>query len=68
LHQRIAAQVKARLEAKGKSTEGVETFEEFYGILKAEAAVLQREFQPQLRNGIKIAIDLVNQDKKDTIL
>ncbi|MFK7798744.1 MAG: hypothetical protein AB8E82_14940 [Aureispira sp.] len=68
LHQKIAAQVKAKLEAKGKSTEGVETFEEFYGILKTEATVLQREFQPQLRNGIKIAIDLVNkvqQDKKD---
>ena len=68
LHQKIAAQVKARLEAKGKSTEGVETFEEFYGILKTEAAVLQREFQPQLRNGIKITIDLINQvqqDKKD---
>ncbi|MFK7798742.1 MAG: hypothetical protein AB8E82_14930 [Aureispira sp.] len=68
LHQKIAAKVKERLEAKGKSTEGVETFEEFYGILKAEATVLQREFQPQLRNGIKIAVELINQvqqDKKD---
>jgi len=26
LHVRIAAEVKAQLEAKGKSTEGVETF------------------------------------------
>jgi len=68
LHERIAAEVKAKLEAKGKSTEGVETFEEFYGLLQSEAMMLQKKYQPQLRKGIKIAVDLVNsvqQDKKD---
>jgi hypothetical protein len=59
LHQRIAAEVKRRLEAKGQSTEGVETFEAFYELLRAEAGRLQREFQPQLREGINIAVELV---------
>ncbi len=45
LHQRIAAEVKRKLEAKGQSTEGVETFEAFYEMLRVEAAQLQREFQ-----------------------
>ena len=57
LHERIAAEVKAQLEAKGKSTEGVETLEEFYGFLKSEALLLQKKYQPQLREGIKIAVD-----------
>jgi hypothetical protein len=65
LHERIAAEVKAQLEAKGKSTEGVETFEEFYGLLQSEAVMLQKKYQPQLRNGIKIAVDLVNSVKED---
>jgi hypothetical protein len=53
------------LEAKGKSTEGVETFEEFYGLLQSEAVMLQKKYQPQLRDGIKIAVDLVNSVKED---
>jgi hypothetical protein len=65
LHQRIGAEVKAQLEAKGKSTEGVETFEEFYGLLQSEAVMLQKKYQPQLRDGIKIAVDLVNSVKED---
>jgi hypothetical protein len=67
LHERIAAEVKAQLEAKGKSTEGVETFEEFYGLLRSEAVVLQKKYQPQLRDGIKIAVDLVNSVKEDKV-
>lgn len=54
------AQVKAKLEAKGKSSEGVETFKAFYELIKQEASKLQQAYQPQLRNGIKIAVDLVN--------
>lgn len=65
LHERIAAEVKAQLEAKGKSTEGVETFEEFYTLLQSEAVMLQKKYQPQLRKGIKIAVDLVNSVKED---
>jgi len=65
LHVRIAAEVKAQLEAKGKSTEGVETFEEFYGLLQSEAIMLQKKYQPALRKGIKIAVDLVNSVKQD---
>jgi hypothetical protein len=65
LHVRIAAEVKAQLEAKGKSTEGVETFEEFYGLLQSEAVMLQKKYQPALRDGIKIAVDLVNSVKED---
>jgi hypothetical protein len=57
--------VKSQLEAKGKSTEGVETFEEFYGLLQSEAVMLQKKYQPQLRKGIKIAVDLVNSVKQD---
>ena len=53
------------MEAKGKSTEGVETFEEFYGFLKSEALLLQKKYQPQLREGIKIAVDLVNSVKEE---
>lgn len=71
LHVRIAAEIKSKLEAKSKSTEAVETFEEFYSLLQSEAVMLQKKYQPQLRNGIKIAVDLVNQvqqDKKDVML
>jgi hypothetical protein len=57
--------VKSQLEAKGKSTEGVETFEEFYGLLQSEAVMLQKKYQPALRDGIKIAVDLVNSVKQD---
>ena len=35
LHERIAAKVKAELEAKGQSTENVETFEAFYEEVKS---------------------------------
>jgi hypothetical protein len=59
--------VKSQLEAKGKSTEGVETFEEFYGLLQSEAVLLQKKYQPQLRKGIKIAVDLVNSVKQDEV-
>ena len=37
-------------------------------MLQSEAVILQKKYQPALRNGIKIAVDLVNQieqDKKD---
>jgi hypothetical protein len=67
LHERIAAEVKAQLEAKGKSTEGVETFEAFYGLLQSEAVMLQKKYQPALRDGIKIAVDLVNSVKEDKV-
>jgi hypothetical protein len=43
----------------------VETFEEFYGLLQSEAVMLQKKYQPQLRKGIKIAVDLVNSVKQD---
>ena len=45
MHERIAAEVKRKLEAKGQSTEGVKTFEAFYEMLRVEAASLQREYQ-----------------------
>ena len=41
LHERIAAKVEAELEAKGQSTENVETFEAFYEMLRQEAIALQ---------------------------
>ena len=65
MHKRLSAEVKAKLEAKGKSTKGVETFEAFYGMLKSEAVALQKEYQPKLRNGINITVDLINQVQKD---
>ena len=65
LHKRLSAEVKAKLEAKGKSTKGVETFEAFYAMLKSEAVALQKEYQPKLRNGINITVDLINQVQKD---
>ena len=67
-HKKIAAEVKAQLQAKGKSAEGVESFEAFYKLIQQEAGRLRKRYEPQLRKGIKIAIDLVNsvqQDKKD---
>lgn len=66
LHQQIGGEVKAKMEAKGKAN--VESFEAFYQALALEAKTLAKTYQPQLRKGIKIDVDLVNrveQDKKD---
>ncbi|BDS15386.1 phage tail protein [Aureispira anguillae] len=66
-HEKIAAVVEQKLKAIAGSDD-VASFEELYTALKTEAKQLVKTYQPQLRKGIKISIDLINaveKDKKD---
>ena len=63
-HKMIADAVEQKLQSINPSGNNP-SFEEFYNILKIEANQLIKVYQPQLRKGIKLTVDLINDVKKD---
>ena len=65
-HEAIAKEIEAKLQAiQAKPSEA---FADFYAHIKTEAAKLQALYQPQLREGIVLNIELINpvqEDEKD---
>ena len=62
----LAKRLKAKL--KSLTPQNGEVFAEFYARIKTEAAKLQALYQPQLREGIVLNIELINpvqEDEKD---
>lgn len=67
LHQRIAQEVEERLQIVATEEE-IADFQALYSALRLKSRELVRTYQPQLREGITIAVDLINtvqQDQQD---
>ena len=55
-HKKIAAEVKAQLQAKGKSAEGVESFEAFYKLIQQEAGRLRKRYEPHYAKASRLRL------------
>ena len=62
-HEAMAKEIEAKLQAI--QAKPGEAFADFYARIKAEGAKLQTQYQPQLREGIVLTIELINSVKED---
>ena len=66
LHKQILNKIESKL--KALSSEKTESFADFYNQVKSKAQQLESQYKLELREGIKIDVDLMNsiqEDKKD---
>lgn len=62
-HRKMVGEIENKLRAI--PSEELESFEEYHKVIKQEAGTLERQYQPKVRKGINVSIDLVNPVKKD---
>ncbi len=66
LHEELAEEIVSRLLDSGEDgEEETDNFADFYGFLAKKAVELAKAYQPKLRDGIKVAVEMVNSVAKD---
>ncbi|MBD1832493.1 DUF4157 domain-containing protein [Cyanobacteria bacterium FACHB-472] len=69
-HEKIVRKIVGTLNDKDTTKKGYKDFNDFYGNKKQDSEQLIGKYQPELKPGIKLTIDLqpLNKDKKDNDL